>query len=107
MYVQFALDRTLARMLFKDKEDEYNKYNIKLERFPYPAYIDDKYDCYACNIFMIPFHGFQSYFQTFRRYLFGLQAFLPLLLILSMIFPVINTTKCIVHEKEKRLKVCC
>jgi ATP-binding cassette subfamily A (ABC1) protein 3 len=59
----------------------YNKYDIKLQRFPYPAFIDDKF-------------------------LFALQGWLPLIILLSFIYPVINITKSVVYEKEKRLKVC-
>ncbi|ODM97667.1 ATP-binding cassette sub-family A member 3 [Orchesella cincta] len=79
LYLQYAVDRTLIRMVLNDSTIEHDKYDIKLQRFPYPSYIDDKY-------------------------LFGLQAFLPLLLILSMLFPVLHITKGIVYEKEKRLK---
>jgi len=54
-------------------------YDLRLQRFPYPPYIEDKY-------------------------LFALQAWLPLLMMLSFVYPVINITKSIVYEKEKRLK---
>ncbi|CAL8074946.1 unnamed protein product [Orchesella dallaii] len=79
LYLQHAVDRTLIQMILNDSTTDSKRYDIKLQRFPYPGYIDDKY-------------------------LFGLQAFLPLLLILSMLFPVLHITKGIVYEKEKRLK---
>jgi ATP-binding cassette subfamily A (ABC1) protein 3 len=46
---------------------------------PYPKYIDD--------VFLV-----------------ALQNFLPLILVFSFIYSVINITKSIAHEKEKRLK---
>jgi ATP-binding cassette subfamily A (ABC1) protein 3 len=82
LYLQYAIDRTLMRTILQSNPDELKEaesYNVKLQRFPYPAYTDDKY-------------------------LFALQAFLPLLMLLSFIYPVINITKSIVYEKEKRLK---
>ena len=81
--MQYALDTSITKMLLKDNETllrEYEGLDIKLQRFPYPQYIDDKY-------------------------LFALQAFLPILMMLSFIYPAINITKSVCHEKEKRLKV--
>lgn len=53
--------------------------DFSLNRFPYPKYIDD--------VFVI-----------------ALQSQFPLFLVLSFIYPVINISKSIVHEKERRLK---
>ena len=52
-----------------------------MQRMPYPAFIDDKY-------------------------LVALQAWLPLILLLSYLYPAVNIVKSVVYEKEKRLKVC-
>lgn len=82
LYLQNAIDRTITRELLDESEvGKYEKYDIKLQRFPYGPYYDDKY-------------------------LFALQAWLPMIIMLSYIYPVINITKSIVYEKEKRLKVC-
>lgn len=83
LYLQYALDSSITKILLKDNEtslQEFEDLDIKLQRFPYPPYIDDKY-------------------------LFALQAFLPILMMLSFIYPAINITKSVCHEKEKRLKV--
>lgn len=81
LYLQYAIDRTITReILSKSEVHIYDQYDIKLQRFPYGPYYDDKY-------------------------LFALQGFLPMIIMLSFTYPVINITKCIVYEKEKRLKV--
>lgn len=67
-------------LLSEDDLKVYSGYDIKLQRYPYPPYLEDKY-------------------------LFALQAWLPLLIMLSFIYPAINITKSVVYEKEKRLKV--
>jgi len=54
--------------------------DIEMRRFPYPTYADDKF-------------------------LVALQGWLPLIIMLSFIYPALNIVKSIVHEKEKRLKV--
>ena len=51
-----------------------------MQRMPYPPFIDDKY-------------------------LVALQAWLPLILLLSYLYPAVNIVKSVVYEKEKRLKV--
>lgn len=63
----------------EEASDEVAKYGVNLRRFPFPSYIDD--------FFVI-----------------ALQSQLPLFLVLSYIYPVINIAKSIVHEKERRLK---
>lgn len=57
-----------------------NDVDIEMRRFPYPTYADDKF-------------------------LVALSAWLPLIIMLSFIYPALNIVKNIVHEKEKRLKV--
>ncbi|CAL8096130.1 unnamed protein product [Orchesella dallaii] len=80
LYLQYAIDRTITReLLDKSEIQSYDNYDIKLQRFPYGSYYDDKY-------------------------LFALQGWLPLIIMLSFVYPVINITKSIVYEKEKRLK---
>ncbi len=81
IYLQYAIDRTLTRDLLNNSTEleNYNKYSIKLQRYPYPSYLDDKY-------------------------LLALQGWLPLIIMMSFIYPAINITKSIVYEKEKRLK---
>ena len=64
-------------------DTEYNledEFDVNMRRYPYPPYIDDKF-------------------------LIALQGWLPLIFLLSFIYPVINISKSIVYEKEKRLKV--
>ena len=51
-----------------------------MQRMPYPPYIDD-------------------------TYLVALQAWLPLILLLSFLYPAVNVVKNVVYEKENRLKV--
>jgi hypothetical protein len=75
-----VVETTLAKFIFNN-DSALDDYDIKLQRFPYPKYVDDKF-------------------------LFTLQGVLPVTLILSFIFPVINITKLVLVEKEKRLKVC-
>jgi len=58
----------------------YDEYDIRLQRFPYPPYLED-------------------------RYLFALQIWLPVSIMLSFIYPALNITKSVVYEKEKKLKV--
>jgi ATP-binding cassette subfamily A (ABC1) protein 3 len=78
LYLQNAVETTLAKILSKN-DSLLDNYDIKLQRFAYPMFIDDKF-------------------------LYTLQGVLPLTLILSFIFPVINITKLVLVEKEKRLK---
>lgn len=75
------MDVTLTKMLINSTDlEEYENYDIRLQRFPYPPYLEDKY-------------------------LFALQVWLPLLIMLSFIYPALNITKSVVYEKEKKLKV--
>ncbi|KAG0722166.1 ATP-binding cassette sub-family A member 3 [Chionoecetes opilio] len=54
-------------------------YTVKMQRMPYPPFIDD-------------------------TYLVALQAWLPFVLLVSYIYPAINIVKSVVYEKEKKLK---
>jgi ATP-binding cassette subfamily A (ABC1) protein 3 len=82
LYLQQAIDMSLARIILpaNDSKRILEDYTIKLQRFPYPPYIDDKF-------------------------LFTLQGILPIVLILSFLFPVVNIIKSVIIEKERRLKV--
>lgn len=82
LYLQYAIDTTLTRSILNETEElsAYENYEISLRRFPYPPYIEDKF-------------------------VFALQGALPLLIMVSFIYPVLNITRCIVLEKERRLKV--
>ncbi|CAL4103477.1 unnamed protein product [Meganyctiphanes norvegica] len=76
--LQYAVDMALARYISGDETaTRFSK--IKLQRMPYPEYIDDKY-------------------------LVALQAWMPFVLLASYIYPAINLVKSIVYEKEKKLK---
>ena len=84
-YLQYALDVSIAYYNSTPApvldENEIGRIGeVYMQRFPFPRFIDD--------IFLI-----------------ALQGWLPLIFMLSYIYPVINTTKSIVVEKEKRLKV--
>ncbi|XP_035705489.1 ATP-binding cassette sub-family A member 3 isoform X2 [Folsomia candida] len=80
LYLQYAIDRTLTREFLNSSElENYNKYDIRLQRYPYPSFIDDKY-------------------------ILALQGWLPLIIMMSFIYPAINIAKSIVYEKETRLK---
>jgi ATP-binding cassette subfamily A (ABC1) protein 3 len=76
LYVQQAVDSAFKHLLGVNVSTE----TIELSRFPYPTYIDD--------VFLV-----------------ALQGFLPLIIVFSFIYSVINITKSVAHEKEKRLKV--
>lgn len=56
-----------------------NDIDIEMRRLPYPTYADDKF-------------------------LVALQGWLPLIIMLSFIYPALNIVKSVVHEKERRLK---
>ncbi|XP_076054127.1 phospholipid-transporting ATPase ABCA3-like [Oratosquilla oratoria] len=76
LWLQHAVDLALTDFVSGRRVDWLN---VELRRMPYPPYIGDPY-------------------------LLVLQVWLPLLLILSYIYPAINIVKNIVHEKERRLK---
>jgi ATP-binding cassette subfamily A (ABC1) protein 3 len=79
LFVQYAVDESIISTVSLGEELE-EQFDVFLRRFPYPPYIDDDF-------------------------LLALQGYLPLIFVLSFIYPVINISKSIVYEKEKRLKV--
>lgn len=80
--MQYAVDRAFTVMKMKDKKSKHNLSSlaIRMQRFPYPAYLKD------------PF-------------IIVIQISLPLLLMLSLVYNALLTVKGIVYEKENRLKV--
>ena len=83
LYLQHAIDTTFTKVAYAasgENSSILDAYQIKMQRFPFPPY-------------------------AFDLYLFSMQGLLPLLMLMSFIYPVINITKSIVYEKEKRLKV--
>lgn len=80
LFLQIALDESIVKSVSSQLESFNDEFNILLNRYPYPPYIDD-------------------------NFIVALQGWLPLIFMLSFIYPTINITKNIVHEKEKRLKV--
>ncbi|KAI9562460.1 hypothetical protein GHT06_009893 [Daphnia sinensis] len=74
--LQDGVSRVLIEMLSGKST---NDIDIEMRRFPYPIYADDKF-------------------------LVALQGWLPLIIMLSFIYPALNIVKSIVHEKERRLK---
>ena len=54
---------------------------LKVKRFPYPSYIDD-------------------------NFVLVIQQQLPLILMLSFVYSALSIVKDVVHEKERKLKVC-
>lgn len=79
LYLQYAIETTLVKLMSKN-DSLLDSYDIKLQRFPYPPHINDKF-------------------------IYILQGILPLTLILSFLFSTINITKLVLVEKETRLKV--
>ncbi|CAL8072882.1 unnamed protein product [Orchesella dallaii] len=77
LFLQSKIDIAIAKAAVGP--DAVDGIDMKLSRYPYPEYIDD--------VFVI-----------------ALQSQLPLFLVLSFIYPIINISKSIVHEKERRLK---
>ncbi|XP_071520079.1 phospholipid-transporting ATPase ABCA3 [Panulirus ornatus] len=75
--IQHAVDMAVAEYFGPVHPDTH--YALKMQRMPYPAFIDDKY-------------------------LVALQAWLPFVLLVSYIYPAINIVKNVVYEKEKKLK---
>ncbi|OXA58526.1 ATP-binding cassette sub-family A member 3 [Folsomia candida] len=79
LYLQYAIETTLVKLMSKN-DSLLDSYDIKLQRFPYPPHINDKF-------------------------IYILQGILPLTLILSFLFSTINITKLVLVEKETRLKI--
>lgn len=78
--IQFAVDRTFTLLHESVSAQNLTKLNIRMQRFPYPAYLKD------------PF-------------VIAIQNSLPLLLMLSLVYNALLTVKGIVYEKENKLKV--
>lgn len=78
LYTQNAVEASIRK--FMENGNSNSSINIQLERMPYPPFIDD--------VFLVI-----------------LKDFLPMILVFSFINSVINITKSITLEKEKRLKV--
>lgn len=78
IYVHHQLVKSLILFNNASLKDTLEKMRFNIQRFPYPPYINDKF-------------------------LFALQFFYPLILMLSFIYPSVNLTKNIVLEKELRL----
>ena len=85
--IQHAIAVTITNELAKKLPDsrkvirDINRFekNVQMSRFPYPPYIDD-------------------------IFIFTLNFFLPIILLLCFIYPVVNLSKNLVIEKERRLK---
>ncbi|KAA0192008.1 hypothetical protein HAZT_HAZT001559 [Hyalella azteca] len=75
--LQHAIDMSIAELYSGGQRPP--AVQVEMGRMPYPPYTDDKY-------------------------LVALQAWLPLILLLSYLYPATNIVKNIVHEKEKKLK---
>ncbi|ODN05472.1 ATP-binding cassette sub-family A member 3, partial [Orchesella cincta] len=79
LYLQSKIDMAIAKIAAPTQAAVLDEFDVRLSRYPYPSYIDD--------VFVV-----------------ALQSQLPLFLVLSFIYPIINISKSIVHEKERRLK---
>ena len=75
--LQDAISRVLMETLSSQTNDHVD---IQMQRLPYPPYNND--------VFLV-----------------ALQGWLPLIIMISFIYPALNIVKNVVHEKEKRLKV--
>ncbi|KAH9393545.1 ATP-binding cassette sub- A member 3, partial [Tyrophagus putrescentiae] len=78
LYVYHQIVKSILLYQNSSLQSTLNSTRINVQRFPYPPYIADKF-------------------------LFALQFFFPLILMLSFIYPSVNLTKNIVLEKEQRL----
>ncbi|XP_071508675.1 phospholipid-transporting ATPase ABCA3-like [Diadema antillarum] len=74
--LQHAIDKAFMQYVDPTLTDQFK---VEMQRYPYPPYLDD--------IFII-----------------AIQAQLPYLLFISLVYPMINIARTICHEKEKRLK---
>ena len=83
LYLQLALDASLIHFTNKSvkiEADSIEGHGFLMRRFPHPGFVKDA----VVDV---------------------LEAFFPFLLMLSFIYPVMSTTRSIVVEKERRLKV--
>ncbi|CAG0880304.1 unnamed protein product, partial [Cyprideis torosa] len=74
-----AFQHAIFESLLATQNPDAKEYNIELQRSTFPPYVDD--------VFLV-----------------ALREWLPLVLMLSFIYPCVNIVKSIVHEKERRLK---
>lgn len=79
LFIQHFISRAYAISQKPNSSKFYKQLNLKIQRFPYPPYNDDKF-------------------------LFSLQFIFPIIMMISFIYPCVNLTKNIVLEKELRLK---
>ena len=79
LFIQHQLSKAIAIHYNSNSEPVLKNMDVKIQRFPYPPYKNDKF-------------------------LFSLQFMFPLILMLSFIYPTVNLTKNIVTEKELRLE---
>ncbi|XP_063704504.1 phospholipid-transporting ATPase ABCA3-like [Culicoides brevitarsis] len=77
--VQAAISRAYTEAMRGDGTQQDEIPDIYMQRYPYPAYLNDPL-------------------------LFGLQAFIPLIIMISFLYSAINIVKYITVEKEKQLK---
>ena len=81
LYLQYALDRALLEKLVNASELEpYQNIDVRLQRFPFPGFKEDKYD-------------------------FVLTIWTQFTFVAVYAFPVMNLTRQIIQEKSSRLKV--
>jgi hypothetical protein len=79
LYLQYEVDRAIIKQK-SGKANFFDDINVKFKKMPYPPYVEDPL-------------------------LTAIQTNLPLFLMLEFILYVIQTTKNIVYEKERKLKV--
>ncbi|CAG7824302.1 unnamed protein product [Allacma fusca] len=80
LYLQNAIESTIIKTFLNDSQtQELEEYKVQLQRFPYPPYTKD-------------------------RFIGAQQVWLCFFLVFGFIYPAMNLTKMIVHEKECRLK---
>jgi ATP-binding cassette subfamily A (ABC1) protein 3 len=79
LYLQYEVDRAIIKQKSR-KANFFDDINVKLRKMPYPPYMEDPL-------------------------LTAIETYLSLVLMLGFILYVIQTTKNIVYEKERKLKV--
>lgn len=80
MTVQHGVALAIIQVLKKPEKADLKSLGITFQRFPYPPYYAD-------------------------YLLYALQQFLPLILMISLLYPAFDLVKSLVYEKEKKLKV--
>lgn len=74
--LQHAVNKAFLQYMDPDVTEDFN---VEMQRYPFPPYLDD-------------------------LFILAIQAQLPYLLFISLVYPMINIARTICHEKEKRLK---